>query len=48
MLSGDRGEMRGRPAKLTDIVVFDELPETVFRKPEPIDLSKYRQADSNK
>ncbi len=48
MLSGDRGEMRGRPAKLTDIVVFDELPETVFTSPEAVDLSKYRQADSNK
>ena len=48
MLSGDRGERHGRPAKLTDIAVFDELPETVFTSPEAVDLSKYRQADSNK
>ncbi|MCH8152351.1 MAG: hypothetical protein IH830_08275 [Planctomycetes bacterium] len=48
MLSGDRGERRGRPANLTDIAVFAELPETVFTSPEAVDLSKYRQADSNK
>ncbi len=38
MLSGDRGEMRGRPARLADIAVLDELPETVFRSPEPVQL----------
>ncbi|MEE8156335.1 MAG: hypothetical protein V3T53_15380 [Phycisphaerales bacterium] len=44
MLSGDRGEMRGRPVELTDIAVFDELPESIFTSPEPVDLSQYKQA----
>ncbi|MCH8165205.1 MAG: DUF5329 family protein [Planctomycetes bacterium] len=38
MLSGDRGERHGRPARLTDIAVFGELPETVFAGPEPVEL----------
>ncbi len=46
MLSGDRGEMRGRPVKLTDVAVFDELPESIFTSPEPLDLSQYKQAAS--
>lgn len=44
MLSGDRGEMRGRPAELTDIAVFDELPESVFTNTDPVDLSQYEPA----
>ncbi|MCZ6734850.1 MAG: hypothetical protein O7C65_03565, partial [Planctomycetota bacterium] len=44
MLSADRGERHGRPAKLTDIAVFDELPESVFTNPEPIDLSQWEPA----
>ena len=44
MLSGDRGERHGRPAKLTDIAVFDELPESVFTNPEPINLSQWEPA----
>ncbi len=48
MLSGDRGEMRGRPAKLTDIAVFDALPESIFTSPEPIDLSQFEQAPSDR
>ena len=39
MLSGDRGELRGRPAQLTDIAVFDELPQSVFESPEWLDWS---------
>lgn len=35
-LSGDRGQ-----GKLTDIHVFDQLPERVFTSFEPVDLSKY-------
>jgi pyrroloquinoline quinone biosynthesis protein B len=37
MLSGDRGELGGTPARLTDIGVFDELPESVFTSPDPLD-----------
>jgi hypothetical protein len=37
MLSGDRGEVRGNPARLTDIAVFDELPESILTSPEPVD-----------
>jgi hypothetical protein len=39
MLSGDRGELRGKPARLTDIAVFDELPETLFTSADPVDFS---------
>ncbi len=39
MLSGDRGELRGRRAQLTDIAVYDALPETIFSSPDPIDWS---------
>ncbi|MGI9014936.1 MAG: DUF5329 family protein [Phycisphaerales bacterium] len=38
MLSDDRGEMRGRPARHTDVAVFDELPRSVFESAEPADL----------
>ena len=34
MLSGDRGELGGRPFELTDIDVFDELPDGRFERPE--------------
>jgi pyrroloquinoline quinone biosynthesis protein B len=37
MLSGDRGELNGRPARLTGIAVFDELPESVFTSPDRVD-----------
>lgn len=40
MLSGGRGEMRGRPARLTDIAVFDELPASVFDNAEDIDWNQ--------
>jgi hypothetical protein len=39
LLSGDRGER-----KLTDLRVYDELPESVYRSPEPVDLNAYPQA----
>ncbi len=39
LLSGGRGEMRGRPFELTDIAVFDELPDALFESPEPVDWS---------
>ncbi|MHC4652562.1 MAG: MBL fold metallo-hydrolase [Planctomycetota bacterium] len=37
MLSGDRGELNGRPARLNGIAVLDELPESVFTSPDPVD-----------
>jgi len=37
LLSGDRGELRGRPFEIVDIAVFDELPESYFQDPAPID-----------
>ncbi|QMU31535.1 hypothetical protein HUW48_11815 [Adhaeribacter radiodurans] len=40
-LSGDRGK-----AKLTDIQVFDELPETVFTSFDPVTLPQNQQAKS--
>lgn len=36
LLSGDRGRM-----EITDIMVFEELPEMVFDSFEPVDLSQY-------
>lgn len=36
-LSGNRGELRGRPAKLTDIAVHDELPAWMFTQPSAED-----------
>jgi pyrroloquinoline quinone biosynthesis protein B len=40
MLSGDRGELNGRTARLTGIAVFDELPESVFTSPDPVDWAE--------
>ncbi len=37
MLSGDRGELRGHRAQLTNIAVYDELPDSVFESPDPVD-----------
>jgi len=37
MLSGDRGELGGRPFELTGIGVFDELPGGLFERPEWVD-----------
>lgn len=37
LLSGDRGQMQ-----LTEISVFDELPESVFTSPDPVDLEAYK------
>ena len=37
MLSGDRGEVQGRRLELTEIGVFDELPEAFLTSPQPID-----------
>ena len=48
MLSGDRGERGGQALKHTGIAVFDELPESVFTSPEPIDLSQFEQAPSDR
>lgn len=39
LLSGDRGERQ-----LSDIMVFDELPESVLVSPDPVDLSAYPEA----
>ncbi len=38
MLSGNRGERDGRAMELTDIAIFDELPQAVFASPEPVTL----------
>ena len=38
LLSDDRGIIRGNPAKHTGVAVFDELPDSVFTDPSPIDL----------
>ena len=48
MLSGNRGERNGRALKLTDIAVFDELPESLFTSPERIDLSQFEQASADR
>ncbi len=40
LLSDDRGELGGRPARLTGIAVFDELPDSIFTSPDPIDWEK--------
>ncbi len=48
MLSGDRGERNGRARELTEIAVFDELPESVFTSPEDVVLSQYKQATSDR
>lgn len=37
LLSADRGERDGRPAKMTDIAVFQTLPESVFTNPQAMD-----------
>ena len=36
MLSGDRGEVQGRRFELTEIGVFDELPDSLFASPQPV------------
>ncbi len=40
MISGDRGEMNGKAARLTDIAVFDELPASIFNSAEDIDWNQ--------
>ena len=40
MLSDDRGPI----GRLTDVAVFDELPPSVFRSPEPVDWSNLQDA----
>jgi hypothetical protein len=49
-LSDERGERNGKPMKLTDIAVFDELPKSVFTSPSPVDWSAMsaNTADSGK
>lgn len=47
LLSGDRGELRGNRAQLTDIRVFDTLPEDVFRSPAEIELESLPEAPAN-
>lgn len=43
MLSSNRGERNGNPLELSGIAVFDELPESVFTSPEPIDWDALRK-----
>lgn len=43
-LSGDRGEMNGRAMKLTEIAVYDELPDEVFTSPEPPDFPEHQNS----
>jgi hypothetical protein len=38
MLSHDRGTLRGEPAELSSIAVFDDVPESVYESPDPVDL----------
>jgi hypothetical protein len=45
MLSGDRGELNGPPARLTGIAVFDELPESVFTSPDPVAWARLLDGD---
>ncbi len=40
LLSDDRGEIRDRPARLTDIAVLDEIPAAVLSSPAAVDWSK--------
>jgi pyrroloquinoline quinone biosynthesis protein B len=40
MLSGDRGELRGRPARLEEIAVLQTLPAGALESPEPLDWAK--------
>jgi hypothetical protein len=47
LLSGDRGELRGNPAQLTDVRVFDSLPEAVFESPAEVDLDALPEAPMN-
>ena len=44
MLSGDRGERNGKPREISDIAVFDELPESIFNYPKAVNLSNFKQA----
>ena len=39
MLSDDRGEI----GRLDELAVFDELPESVFTDPAPVDFSKTKE-----
>jgi hypothetical protein len=39
LLSADRGERMGTPARITDIAVFETMPESVFRNPAAVDWS---------
>jgi hypothetical protein len=48
MLSGDRGEMRGGKMQLTDIAVLDEVPETVFTSPDPVDWAALTKGEHQK
>ena len=43
LLSGDRGEMRGRPLKLSDIAVLDDVPRELFATPAPVDWERLAQ-----
>ena len=40
MISGDRGEMNSKAARLTDIAVFDELPASVFNSADEVDWNQ--------
>ena len=44
MLSGNRGQRNGEALEHTGIAVFNELPNSVFTSPDPVDLSQYEQA----
>ncbi len=44
LLSGDRGERNGKPREISDIAVFDELPEYIFNDPGAVDLSTFKKA----
>ncbi|MCH8822241.1 MAG: hypothetical protein IH984_01920 [Planctomycetes bacterium] len=47
MLSGDRGERNGKSREISEIAVFDELPESIFTSPEPVNWDAVTPAESN-
>ncbi len=48
MHSDDRGELRGREAKILDIAVFDQLPRSIFESPRAAEARPAATAPSNR
>ncbi len=45
LLSDDRGTLRGKPIKHTDIAVFEELPASVYESPQAVDMMGFVKGD---